>query len=126
MASRAASLRIEDAGKSGKPCARFTALCWIARRDISRMTLSLSEAARPLWKRRRTSAGANGGGMFFGLIDPTGRGKPRAGFDQRRGRLCFLSSPGGKAGGHIGIAKHHPHVVVGLVEKARCFGIGPA
>src|SRR5258705_6436661 len=118
MASRAASLRIEDAGKSGKPCARFTALCWIARRDISRMTLSLSEAARPLWKRRRTSAGANGGGMFFGLIDPNGRGKPRAGFDQRRGRHGPPRSPGGEAPGHIRILEQHPHVVVGLAWPA--------
>src|SRR5579864_4070310 len=117
MASRAASLRIEDAGKSGKPCARFTALCWIARRDISRMTLSLSEAARWLWKRRRTSAGANGGGMFSGLIEPVGGGNPRAGFGQRRARIRLQRSLGVKAAVHVGVAQHHLHVVAGLADR---------
>src|SRR5579864_5436238 len=117
MASRAASLRIEDAGKSGKPCARFTALCWMARRDISRMTLSLSEAARWLWKRRRTSAGANGGDMFSGLIEPLGRGKSRAGFDERRAGIRFQRSLGVETTVHIGVAQHHLHVVAGLAER---------
>src|SRR5882724_11988261 len=115
MASRAASLRIEEAGKSGKPCARLTALCWIARRDISRMTLSLSEAARWLWKRWRTSAGANGSDTFFGLIEPLGRGQPR---------IRFQRSLGVQPPVHIGIAQHHLHVVAGLAERHRFDELG--
>src|SRR5579862_6932059 len=42
MAARAASLTSTGAGKSGKPCARLTALWCMARRVISRMTDSVN------------------------------------------------------------------------------------
>src|SRR5579863_3068117 len=45
MASCAARLISAGAGKSGKPCERFTALCCNARRVISRMTDSVNCAA---------------------------------------------------------------------------------
>src|SRR5258707_15803115 len=45
MAWRAASLTESGAGKSGKPCERFTALCFSARRVISRMTDSVNCSA---------------------------------------------------------------------------------
>src|SRR5215470_5600032 len=45
MAWRAASLTDSGAGKSGKPCERFTALCFSARRVISRMTDSVNCSA---------------------------------------------------------------------------------
>src|SRR5579875_11158 len=45
MASCAARLISSGAEKSGKPCERFTALCAIARRVISRITDSVKRAA---------------------------------------------------------------------------------
>src|ERR1700731_612977 len=42
IASRAACLISAGAGKSGKPCERLIALCWSARRVISRMTDSVN------------------------------------------------------------------------------------
>src|SRR2546430_4627638 len=45
MAWRAASLTESGAGKSGKPCERLTALCFNARRVISRMTDSVNCSA---------------------------------------------------------------------------------
>src|SRR5207245_7694251 len=42
IAATAASLTSAGAGKSGKPCARFTASCSSARRVISRMTDSVN------------------------------------------------------------------------------------
>src|SRR5215813_9457197 len=45
MAWRAASLISAGAGKSGKPCDRLTALCFMARRVISRMTDSVNCSA---------------------------------------------------------------------------------
>src|SRR5580658_5789510 len=45
MASCAARLISAGAGKSGKPCERFTALCFSARRVISRITDSVKRSA---------------------------------------------------------------------------------
>ena len=45
MAARAASLTSAGAGKSGKPCAKLTALCCRARRVISRITDSVKYSA---------------------------------------------------------------------------------
>src|SRR6266481_2844496 len=45
MACRAASLTWAGAAKSGKPCERLTAPCFIARRVISRMTDSVNCSA---------------------------------------------------------------------------------
>src|SRR5919109_4351105 len=45
MARAAASLISVGAGKSGKPCARLIAWCAIAIRVISRITLSVNDAA---------------------------------------------------------------------------------
>src|SRR5712691_9421883 len=45
IACRAASLISAGAAKSGKPCERLTALCFIARRVISRMTDSVNCSA---------------------------------------------------------------------------------
>src|SRR6266436_3041033 len=45
MACRAASLISAGAAKSGKPCDRFTALCFNARRVISRITDSVNCSA---------------------------------------------------------------------------------
>src|SRR5713226_2837850 len=45
MACRAASLTSAGAAKSGKPCERLTALCFKARRVISRMTDSVNCSA---------------------------------------------------------------------------------
>ena len=36
------AFKIRGAGKSGNPCARFTALCWNASRVISRITDSVN------------------------------------------------------------------------------------
>src|SRR3990170_1144529 len=46
IARQAASLSSDGAAKSGKPCARLTASCAMAKRVISRMTDSVKEAAR--------------------------------------------------------------------------------
>src|SRR5687767_11307445 len=46
MAARAASFISLGAAKSGKPCARFTALNRIASRVISRITDSVNKPAR--------------------------------------------------------------------------------
>src|SRR5215472_14924768 len=45
IALRAASLISSGAAKSGKPCERFTAPCFIARRVISRITDSVNCSA---------------------------------------------------------------------------------
>src|ERR1041384_6880268 len=45
IACLAASFSSGGHAKSGKPCARLIALCRIARRVISRMTLSVNDAA---------------------------------------------------------------------------------
>src|ERR1051325_11157737 len=45
IARLAASLISAGAAKSGKPCARLVALCLSARRVMSRMTLSVNDAA---------------------------------------------------------------------------------
>src|SRR5664279_5300338 len=45
MAWRAASLISSGAAKSGKPCERLTALCFMAKRVISRMTDSVNCSA---------------------------------------------------------------------------------
>src|SRR5258707_9294961 len=45
MACRAASLISAGAAKSGKPCERFTALCFSAKRVISRITDSVNCSA---------------------------------------------------------------------------------
>src|SRR6266849_2423319 len=45
MACRAASLISAGAAKSGKPCERFTALCFSAKRAISRITDSVNCSA---------------------------------------------------------------------------------
>jgi hypothetical protein len=45
IARRAASFTSSGAGKSGKPCDRFTAPCRLARRVMSRMTDSVKRAA---------------------------------------------------------------------------------
>src|SRR4029079_4400367 len=46
IAVHAASFMTSGIGKSGKPCARFTALCMDAMRVISRMTDSVNVAVR--------------------------------------------------------------------------------
>src|SRR5258708_1961231 len=55
MASRAAVLMSSGALKSGNPCARFTALCSMASRLISRITDSVKFAVRSLRNRSRES-----------------------------------------------------------------------
>src|ERR1700730_5381245 len=45
IACRAASFTSAGAGKSGKPCERLTALCFSAKRVISRMTDSVNCSA---------------------------------------------------------------------------------
>src|SRR6476660_8776861 len=50
IAAHAASFIGSGIGKSGNPCARFTASCWLAMRVISRMTDSVNE-----WVRRAAS-----------------------------------------------------------------------
>src|SRR6266436_7801030 len=54
MAWRAASLTSAGAAKSGKPCERLTALCFRARRVISRMTDSVNCSAFAESVRRAT------------------------------------------------------------------------
>src|SRR3954468_13770813 len=46
IAAHAASFMGSGIGKSGKPCARFTASCWLAMRVISRMTDSVNDEVR--------------------------------------------------------------------------------
>src|SRR3954449_10994680 len=46
MAVHAASFMASGIGKSGNPCARFTALCIVAMRVISRMTDSVNVTVR--------------------------------------------------------------------------------
>src|SRR6476646_726354 len=46
IAAHAASFMGSGIGKSGKPCARFTAWCMLAMRVISRMTDSVNVAVR--------------------------------------------------------------------------------
>src|SRR6185295_17537333 len=51
MAWRAASLMSSGAEKSGKPCDKLTALCFIASRVISRITDSVNKLAlRDTWR----------------------------------------------------------------------------
>src|SRR5215475_15575509 len=56
MAWRAASLTDSGAGKSGKPCERLTALCFNARRVISRITDSVNCSALAEIMRREICA----------------------------------------------------------------------
>src|ERR1700720_103155 len=56
MAWRAASLTSAGAAKSGKPCERFTALCFIASRVISRITDSVNCSALAEIMRREICA----------------------------------------------------------------------
>src|SRR5215475_2255728 len=56
MAWRAASLISSGAAKSGKPCERLTALCFSARRVISRMTDSVNCSALAEIMRREMCA----------------------------------------------------------------------
>ena len=61
IASTAACLTSAGAGKSGKPCARLTASCSIARRVISRITDSVNDAAlREIAARGTSSSRAEG------------------------------------------------------------------
>src|SRR5690242_6692968 len=70
IASRAASLISAGALKSGNPCARFSALCAIASRLISRMTDSVKCAVRALRKRRRGAISRATDPIYSSLLRP--------------------------------------------------------
>src|SRR5438067_5764883 len=65
IAWRAASFISAGAAKSGKPCERLTALCFIARRVISRITDSVNCSALAEIIRRDTSAIFISGVLIF-------------------------------------------------------------
>src|SRR5882724_12011137 len=93
MASLAAALMFSGALKSGNPCARFTALCSIASRLISRMTDSVKLEVRSLRNRSRES------------------------MTICREYSSLLGSV--KSAVHIGVAHHDLHVITGLSEGNR-------
>src|ERR1700686_4351756 len=64
MAWRAASLISAGAAKSGKPWERLTALCFMARRVISRMTDSVNCSAFAESMRRGRAPGGGMGEML--------------------------------------------------------------
>src|SRR5258708_39412470 len=65
MACRAASLTSAGAAKSGKPCERLTAPCFMARRVISRMTDSVNCSAFAEIMRREICAIFDSGLLIF-------------------------------------------------------------
>src|SRR5215467_3282717 len=110
MAWRAASLISSGAAKSGKPCERFTALCFIARRVISRMTDSVNCSAFAESMRREIWAIIESGA----LISPSKKRQP-----QTKGRdvSCpvwklhydsLAGVAGGRLHGHAGLPINHP------------------
>src|SRR5215472_6730952 len=134
MAWRAASLISCGAAKSGKPCDKFTAPCFIARRVISRITDSVNCSAFAESMRREICAIVESGAV----IEPSQATKWRAQARAPRQhyllrnllRNLLLSSAGfvcRRLRGHAGLPINHPvelgvtqddlHVFAGFSER---------
>src|SRR5262252_3353119 len=129
MALRAASLISSGAGKSGKPCERFTAPCFMARRVISRMTDSVNCSAFAESMRREIWAIVESGAV----IAPSRRRiQMSKGTTQRAPvrKLQYASLAGvagGRLRGHARLPINHPvelgvtqddlHVFAGFGER---------
>src|SRR5271165_2993128 len=87
MAWRAASLISSGAEKSGKPCERFTAWCFNARRVISRITDSVNCSALAESIRRETCVILDSGE----LISPSQADEIAAGGAERCQRLWLTA-----------------------------------
>src|SRR5579863_2044614 len=102
MACCAADLISAGAGKSGKPCERFTAPCFSARRVISRITDSVKRSA---FAERRELAFARGAATaLFGV----------AGFMLRSVEPAI----------NVGVARNHFDVVACLRKWDRVYELG--
>src|SRR6266566_4939458 len=108
MAWRAASLISAGAGKSGKPWERLTALCFKARRVISRMTDSVNCSALADSMRRAISSARMGA-----MLDSEGVIAPVHSFGRLRRRLrsrrrAAVNHPVG-----FGVSQDDLHVLAG-------------
>src|SRR6185437_15447655 len=121
MASRAAILTSAGAAKSGKPWARFTALCSKARRVISRMTDSLNSDMRVLAKRRAVLAfmlrfyPAAGLGFDGAVRSPLVRlvfGRRLGAIRRHVGRCSGI-----EAAVHVGVSQHNLNVPARFVKR---------
>src|SRR5215831_6474256 len=131
MVWRAASLISSGAAKSGKPCERFTAPCFIARRVISRMTDSVNCSALAESIRREILAMVESGAVIAPSQADNGA-QQDALFQgtEKKGNTCFPFSAG-VAGGRLrrlaGLTINHPvelrvsqddlHVFAGFRER---------
>src|SRR3989442_940157 len=111
MACRAASLISAGAGKSGKPWERLTALCFKARRVISRMTDSVNCSALAESMRRAISYARVGA-----VLDSEGVIAPLHSFGRLRHRLrswrrAAVNHPVG-----FGVSQDDLHVLAGFGE----------
>src|SRR5258708_35830819 len=88
MACRAASLTSAGAAKSGKPCERLTAPCFMARRVISRMTDSVNCSAFAEIMRREICAIFDSGLLIFL--------RQASGFPRFQGFRACTSRPSGE------------------------------
>src|ERR1700747_2888526 len=144
MAWRAASFTSAGAAKSGKPCERFTAPCFIASRVISRITDSVNCSALAEIMRREICAIFDSGLLIYLRLagdsklsnDSTSQGSPAGLSGLRRGSGRRRYSRNGIRSWSInhpvqrGVAQHDLHVVARFrewngLDKFRNFFISP-
>src|SRR2546422_6159917 len=111
MACRAASLISAGAGKSGSPCERLTALCFTARRVISRMTDSVNCSALAESMRRAISSARVGA-----VLDSEGVIAPLHSFGRLRRRLRSRRSAAVNHPVGFGVSQDDLHVLAGFGE----------
>src|SRR5690348_252715 len=121
MACRAASLISAGAAKSGKPCERFTALCFSASRVISRITDSVNCSAFAESMRRASCV----------IVDSFMVETKSLGSGGKKARLMVMAGSGGRYrdGGRnagavnhavdFGVAQNDLHVVARFRERDR-------
>src|SRR5262249_24172781 len=110
MAWRAASLMAAGAAKSGNPCDRFTAWCFMASRGISRMTDSVNCSAFADIIRREISAILISAELIFLRLEE--HQMPLR--DRASGHNCRLRTGWINHPVHGGIAQHDLHVIASL------------
>src|SRR5215469_4674162 len=125
IALRAASLISSGAAKSGKPCERFTAPCFIARRVISRMTDSVNCSAFAESMRREIWAIVESGAV---IAPSQKKFKGTCIAPLKNNTTAALAGvTGGGLRGHAGLPINHPvelgvsqddlHVFAGFSER---------
>src|SRR5258706_11483319 len=122
MACRAASFISAGAAKSGKPCERFTALCFSASRVISRISDSVNCSAFAESMRRATCV----------IVDSFMAETKSLGWQRKKARLMVVPGAGGGCHGDrrgdtcaldhavdFGVGQNNLHVVARFRERNR-------